>query len=159
MCGDGANDVAALGAADVGVALLSGFGLQNVNATTAASPSLSSDTPPAVNQGGETETDSSTKENPARRTRVAEVAKQAQTEVETQQTMEVRIGDASTAAPFTARRPSIASVADLIRFALIKTFDSICSYHLSISLRTHLFLTVRYDTISQTWTRRASTTA
>jgi hypothetical protein len=78
FCGDGTNDMAALGEADVGVALLTGFNLANTE-----KPELSA---------ADTE-----------KTEDEEEEEGAQ------------IGDASAAAPFTAKRPSIQSVLGILR--------------------------------------------
>jgi hypothetical protein len=76
FCGDGTNDMAALGEADVGVALLTGFNLANTE-----KPKMSA----------------------------------AGTEKTEDEEEGALIGDASAAAPFTAKRPSIQSVLGTLR--------------------------------------------
>jgi manganese-transporting P-type ATPase len=77
FCGDGTNDMAALGEADVGVALLTGFSLANTEKAGLSAP-VTAETSDDVEEG-------------------------------------VQIGDASAAAPFTAKRPSIQSVLGILR--------------------------------------------
>lgn len=88
FCGDGTNDMAALSEADVGVALLTGYNLVNVEKTKMS-----------------TEGDSATPESESASTEEEEVG--------------AKMGDASAAAPFTAKRPSIQSVLGILRYALL----------------------------------------
>lgn len=139
MCGDGTNDVGALKHAHVGVALLSAASLSKPDAKKFSSPAANGHTAVAQNTsrnaGGRR-----TKERPAsksqqkpdsqRKAPVQELEKPekpapAPAELAIQQMMEemeaqakadiVQFGDASIAAPFTSKFPSIECVCHIIR--------------------------------------------
>ena len=88
MCGDGTNDMAALSTAHVGVALLTGFNLANTNTKS--------------------DTDSRGGDNSMKRLVEDQVKVDVEDEI-------ASIGDASRAASFTSREPSIQAVVNIIR--------------------------------------------
>ncbi|ABO99396.1 P-ATPase family transporter: cation, partial [Ostreococcus lucimarinus CCE9901] len=108
MCGDGANDVGALKQAHVGVALLSGFEAgekwAQLNAMKVATQRLVQEA----------------KRRQAARSKVAGTGQSlqqvfAELEETDGEVPKVKLGDASMAAPFTSRAPSIKATADIIR--------------------------------------------
>lgn len=110
MCGDGTNDVGALKAAHVGISIVNDPKFEkNVSASIEAVKSIKQD---KVAQGK------------SRRDRIARAFKEKE-EQERDPTI-VKLGDASIAAPFTARRTSIDSVVTLIcqgRCTLVTTIQ------------------------------------
>ncbi|EEH54606.1 p-type ATPase superfamily [Micromonas pusilla CCMP1545] len=99
MCGDGANDVGALKQAHVGVALLSGFGSANTKKVDAA----------GADAGAVATTNKSEVPTEAKAETFSEKMKRDM------ETPKVKLGDASMAAPFTSRIPSVRSAVDIIR--------------------------------------------
>jgi cation-transporting ATPase 13A1 len=107
MCGDGTNDVGALKAAHVGVSIINDPRFERLIEASASSSSSSSSAAAAVGAGGKKPKGSSQKERMARAMKELEAQEQDPTIV--------KLGDASIASPFTARRTSIDSVLTVVR--------------------------------------------
>jgi cation-transporting ATPase 13A1 len=103
MCGDGTNDVGALKAANIGVALISSDAQDKKDQSTTALPP-----------------------NQRKPQSLKELMEQQQTEVDEQNVRTVKLGDASIAAPFTSKLGTIGSAREILkqgRCTLVTTFQ------------------------------------